>query len=151
MLTKIICDAAKASENVCDDGVDFDRELNEARFPLSFDSNGLLFLVCLTSLFLAPSDCGKLEISRCRASVHPALTGYDAKLSEEDRRGGEERRHATEHFREQTRKQQHRMPMRARPLTSSFDRLDEEWESITQGFLKQTTTFVKRAVEPAKD
>ena len=91
------------------------------------------------------------EVFRCRLLVHPALTGYDAKSLEEGRKEEEERRHVLEHFRRQSQKRHHKMLMRAQPLTSSFDRLDENRENITQGLLKQTVTFVKRPVEPSKD
>jgi hypothetical protein len=100
----IICDAAKANENDCDDGVDLDRELNVAWSPSGFDSNGSVFPVCLASLFLAPSDDCMSEVFRFRVLVHPALSGYDAKSLEEDRREEEEHRHAIEQFQEQPRK-----------------------------------------------
>ena len=98
--SKIICDAAKANENVCEDGVDLDRELNGAWSPSGFDANGSAFPVWLGSLFLAPSNDGTSEVFQYRVLVHPALTGYDAKSLAEDRREEEERRHAVEQFRE---------------------------------------------------
>jgi hypothetical protein len=96
----IICDAAKANENVCADGVDLDRALNGALSPSGFDSNlyGSVFPVCLGSPFWAPSNDGRSEVFQCCVLVHPALTGYDAKSSGEDRREEEERRHALEQF-----------------------------------------------------
>ena len=102
--SKIICDAAKANENVCADGVDLDRELNGAWSPSGFDSNGSVFPVWLGSLFLAPSNDGTSEVFRCRVLVRPASTGYDAKSLGEDRREEEGRRHAIEQLQEQPRK-----------------------------------------------
>jgi len=94
----IICDAAKANENVCADDAHLDRALNGAWPPSGCDSNGAVFPVCLGSLFLAPSNDGTSEVFQYRVLVHPALTGYDAKSSGEDRREEEERRHALEQF-----------------------------------------------------
>ena len=102
--SKIICDAAKANENVCEDGVDLDRDLSGAWSPSGFDSNGSVFPVWLGSLFLAPSNDGTSEVFRCRVLVRPALTGYDAKQLGEDRREEEERRHVIEQFQERPRK-----------------------------------------------
>lgn len=87
---KVICDAAKANENVCDDGVDSDRELNGTWSHSGFVSNGSVSPVCLRLLFLAPSNRGGSEAFRCRVSVHRALTGYDAKSLGEDRTEAEE-------------------------------------------------------------
>jgi hypothetical protein len=101
---KIINDAAMANEIVCDDGVELDRELNDASSPSGFDSNGSLFPLCLVSLFQAPSDDGISEAFRCHLLVHPGSTGYDAKSLEEDRREEEEHRRAVEQFQEQPRK-----------------------------------------------
>ena len=95
---KVICDAAKANENVCDDGADLDRELNGTWSHSSFGSNGSVSPVYLGLLFLAPSNGGRSEVFRCRVSAHRALTGYDAKSLGEDRREAEEHRHALEQF-----------------------------------------------------
>jgi len=95
---KITSDAAKANENVCDYGVDFDGELNGALSLSRFDSNSSAFSVCRVSLYWVPGDDGTSGVFRCRVSVHRALTGYDAKLLGEDHREGEEHRHALEQF-----------------------------------------------------
>ena len=78
--------------------------MNGVWSPSGFDSNSSVFPDCLVSLFLTPSEEGRSELFRCPVLVHPALTGYDAKSLEEDRREEEERRHAVEQFRERPRK-----------------------------------------------
>ena len=97
-LARLISGAAKANENVCDDGVYFDGDSNVLRFDRVFDRDSLsLFVSSAQSLSMHDMPAAP----RYRVLFHPALTCYDATRLAEDHREGVERRHAAGHFREE--------------------------------------------------
>jgi hypothetical protein len=112
----ITCDAARANENGCDDGVDCDANLDAARFASSFYRNRNFLLFFLVLYF-----CGTQAALMCCVLVHPALPGYDGMLSGVDRRQVEERPRALGPLRKESQKQMHNRSVRTRRLTSSFD------------------------------